>query len=107
MTKEPREHHCPDSQPQIQFLMVTVVATVFFASGYCTSLLRHRDRVREEGQRQMLEALVNCIRSGLIEVREDRIAGTTTSDSGENVAGETGKPAALPHRAVMDEGGVR
>lgn len=54
-----------------------LLSALSFAAGYEASSRRHEDRVFQEGKRQMLEALVNCIRSGIIEVNEDRLSDLT------------------------------
>lgn len=56
-----------------------------FSVGYHVSTRHHQDRVFDEGRRQMLEALVNLIRSGAIEVNEDRLRDLTAPVDGQHV----------------------
>ena len=58
-------------------IAAVLLSALSFAAGYEASSRRHEDRVFEEGKRQMLEALANCIRSGIIEVNEDRLSDLT------------------------------
>ena len=84
MNDELREHPL---RFRLHLLHIVAVAAVFFVSGFWTSSLLHGDRVREEGNRRMLEALVNLIQSGVIAVNEDRLAEMAAEDAGTNGVG--------------------
>ena len=84
---------------RLAVILIAVAAiAVAFASGYDASSRRHEDRVFEEGRRQMLETLVNCIRLGIIEVNEGRLrelaegAGTNAETGAGSAGGRQGEP---------------
>lgn len=66
----------------LAFAAATVLSAISFAAGYRTSLRRHEGRVYEAARRQMLEALVNCIKTGLVDVNDARLHEAEANDAG-------------------------
>ena len=93
---KPAPGRCPSCRlAMIMIAIAILIAAIAFTAGYETSSRRHAQRVVEEGKRQMLEALVNCIRLGIIEVKDDRLRELTANDVGTNEDGNASNPAAV------------